>query len=38
MGGSFFMSPDLSFDWESYIDYAEEIFNTGDLDWNTASI
>jgi len=25
------MSPDLSFDWKSFIDYAEEIFNTGDL-------
>ncbi|MFN2341463.1 MAG: hypothetical protein ABR547_09365 [Halanaerobium sp.] len=25
------MSPDLTFDWKNYIDYAEEIFNDGDL-------
>jgi len=31
MGGLFFMSPDLIFDWNNYIDYAEEIFDDGEL-------
>lgn len=25
------MSPDLTFDWKHYIDYAEEIFNESEL-------
>lgn len=29
--GLFFMSPDLTFDWNNYLDYAEEIFNDGQL-------
>lgn len=31
MGRLFFMSPDLTFDWKHYIDYAEEIFNESEL-------